>query len=184
MLKNIIRFTVFLTLFLSDSFLSSIAFAAEDASVSGDGSMDDSSGTSAATGTDDSSTSVSTPSGAGIANSPQNSPFFPAPQQPVECFGIMGAGQNDNVFVDEDGTQYGYGEAPACHPMGSILLPKDSLYNCENIVVGQTDKGELIRGSLKPNSQRRSPVICYPYDFVNQKITYMNPQYAIPMTSS
>jgi len=105
----------------------------------------------------------------------------PPPQEAVECFGIMGAGQNDNVFVDVDGRQYGYGEAPACHPLASIKLPKDSLYMCENITVGRTEKGELIRGSLKPDPDRRSPIVCYPYDFIKQKITYMNPDYAVPL---
>lgn len=108
----------------------------------------------------------------------------PPPQEAVECFGIMGAGQNDNVFVDVDGRQYGYGEAPACHPLASIQLPKDSLCSCENITVGRTEKGELIRGSLKPNPDRRSPIVCYPYDFIKQKITYMNPDYAVPLRGS
>lgn len=108
----------------------------------------------------------------------------PPPEKSVECFGIMGPGQNDNVFVDVDGRQYGYGEAPACHPLASIRLPKDSLYACENIVVGRTAKGELIRGSLTPNPDRRTPTVCYPYDFIKQKITYMNADYAIPLNGS
>jgi hypothetical protein len=103
------------------------------------------------------------------------------PSKPVECFGIMGTGQNDNVFVGEDGHEYGYGEAPACHPQGSIKLPADNPQLCENIVVGRTEKGELIRGSLKPDVTRRPPETCYPYDFINKKITYMNPDYATPM---
>ena len=119
------------------------------------------------------------------SNAPNNNvpPFMtpPPPAQPVECFGIVGAGQNDNVFVGEDGRQYGYGEAPACHPQGSVKLPPDNPQSCENITVGQTEKGELIRGSLKPNPSRRSPKICYPYDFVNKQITYMNPKYATPL---
>jgi hypothetical protein len=118
-------------------------------------------------------------------NDPQQDPrqnMFNRPaSKPVECFGIMGDGQNDNVFVGEDGHQYGYGEAPACHPQGSIKLPADNPQMCENIVVGQTVKGELIRGSLKADLSRHAPVTCYPYDFVKKQITYMNPDYATPM---
>lgn len=105
----------------------------------------------------------------------------PPTKNAVECFGIVAAGQNDNVFVDQEGKQYGFGEAPACHPQASIKLPKGSPYSCERITVGQTRFGGLVKGSLKPNPSRKPPVVCYPYDFVNKQITYMNPKFAVPM---
>jgi hypothetical protein len=150
-----------------------------DSSDEGDDAGDDSS-------SDDSDDSTTSPNPPKWNDSNMSSGPLPAPppQKAVECFGIMGPGQNDNVFVDVDGRQYGYGEAPACHPLGSIRLPKNSLYACENIVVGSTAKGELIRGSLRPNPDRRSPTVCYPYDFIKQKITYMNADYAIPLNGS
>ncbi len=136
-------------------------------------------------GGDNSSTaddgSGSTDTNAAATNDPSANTFAPTPPpQPVECFGIVAAGQNDNVFVDEDGRQYAYGEAPACHPLASVKLPADNPQQCENITVGHTVKGELVRGSLTPNPKRHPPEVCYPYDFINRQITYLNPDYATP----
>jgi hypothetical protein len=147
----------------------------------GDGSSNDGGGNDDGNGGGDGNNAQNEPQQNPPQDPRQNMFARQQPSNPVECFGIMGDGQNDNVFVSDDGTQYGYGEAPACHPQGSIKLPADNPQPCENIVVGQTAKGELIRGSLKPNLSRHNPEVCYPYDFVKQQITYMNPDYATPM---
>lgn len=95
------------------------------------------------------------------------------------CYGIADNYQNDNVFV-MDGRRYFRGQAPACHPLGSVTLPAGNPHECENIMVGISEKGERITGSLKPDPNRAMPSPCYPYDLMKQEITFMNPDFARP----
>ncbi len=92
------------------------------------------------------------------------------------CYGIADAGQNVNIVKEpETGRKYGLGEAPPCCPGALSCVPKGT--NCSQIIVGQDEKLNYVRGSDKPDFNRPQVKYCYPYNYADKKPMFPNPDW-------